>query len=65
MRDGASLTESFHCLGGVKQGVVRSPVLFSLFINELALDSIKGGKLGYVFILVFADDILLLSEPSF
>ena len=49
-----------------------SPILFSLFINELALDIIKGGKHGAiltstlveVFILLFVDDILLLSETA-
>ena len=48
VRDGASLTESIHCLRGVKQGDVCSPILFSLFINELALDIIKGGKHGAI-----------------
>ena len=70
VRDGASLMESIHCLCGVKQGVVCSPVWFSLFINELALGIIKGDKHGAIltstlleiFILLFADDILL---PSF
>ena len=70
--DGASLTESIHCLPGVKQGDVCSPILFSLFINELALDIIKGGKHGAIltstlveiFILLFADDIILLSETA-
>ena len=46
--------------------------MFSLFINELALDIIKGGKHGVIltstlveiFILLFADDILLLSETA-
>ena len=67
--DGASLTESIHCLRGVKQGDVCSPILFSLFINELALDIIKGGKHGAVltstiFILLLADDIIFLSETT-
>ena len=70
--DGASLTDSIHCLRGVKQGDVCSPILFSLFINELALDIIKGGKHGAIltstlveiFILLFADDIILLSETA-
>ena len=47
--------------------------LFSLFINELALDIIRGGKHGAIltstlvkiFILLFADDIILLSETAF
>ena len=49
-----------------------SSILFLLFINELALDTIKGGKygslptstIGEIFILLFADDILLLSETA-
>ena len=56
----------------MKQGDVCSPILFSLFINELVLDIIKGGKHGAIltstlveiFILLFADDIILLSETA-
>ena len=67
MRYRASLTESIHYLRGVKQGDVCSPILFPLFINELALDIIKGGKHGAIltstlveiFILLFAYDLLL------
>ena len=33
---GAHFTECISCTRGVKQGDVCSPVLFSLFINELA-----------------------------
>ena len=71
VRDGASLMESIYCLRSVKQGDVCSPVLFSLFINELALDMIKvensailTSTLAEIFILLFADGILLLSETS-
>ena len=72
VRDGASLSECIECLRGVKQGDVCSPHLFSLFINELALDIINGGRHGSVltptlvelFILLFADDIILLFESA-
>ena len=72
VRDGASLTESIHCLRGVKQGDVCRPILFSLFINELALNIINGGKHGAVLtstlvelvILLSADGIILLSETA-
>ena len=72
VRDGASLTASIHCLRGVKQGDVCSSILFSLFMNELALDIINDGKhsailsstLVEIFILLFADDIILLSETA-
>ena len=68
VRSGAKLTDlSIQCTKGVKQGDVCSPILFSLFVNELALDIIKGGRHGVtidlieLFILLFADDLVLLS----
>ena len=65
-----NFTEYINCTRDVKQGDVCSPVLFSLFINELALEIIQNGKHGAtfgndfieLFILLFADDIILLSE---
>ena len=65
-----NFTEYINCTCGVKQGDVCSPVLFSLFINELALEIIQNGKHGAtfgndfieLFILLFVDDIILLSE---
>ena len=59
-----------NCTRGVKQGDVCSPVLFSVFINELALDIINNGRHGVslssdfvqLVILLFADDMILLSE---
>ena len=58
------------CRKGLKQGEITSPLLFSLFINELAADIIKNGTHGIqslpdmieLFILLFADDIVLLSD---
>ena len=72
VRDGTLLTASIHCSRGVKQGDVCSPILFSLFINALELDIISDGKHGTIlspifveiFILLFADDIILLSETA-
>ncbi len=54
----------------MKEGDVCSPVLFCLFVNELALEIIQKGKHGVtmsselaeLFILLFADDIVLLAE---
>ena len=65
-----SFTEYINCTREVKQGDVCSPVLFSLFINELALEIIQNGKHGAtfgndfieLFILLLADDIVLLSS---
>ena len=70
IRCGATFTDYINCTRGVKQGDVCSPVLFSLFINELALDIIYNGRHGVslsnvfvqLVILLFADDMILLSE---
>ena len=70
VRSGAKLTDYINCTFGVKQGDVCSPVLFSLFINELAAKVIINGRHGGVFtadyfelfILLLADDVVLLSE---
>jgi hypothetical protein len=67
IRSGAKLSDFIDCTRGVKQGDVCSPVLFSLFINEFALEIIANGKHGVtfdlieLFVLLFADDIMLLS----
>ena len=70
IRCGDSLTDQIHCTLGVKQGDNCSPVLFSLFINELALEVIRNGRHGAsflldpyeLFILLLADDVALVSE---
>ena len=70
IRCGAKLTDYTNCTRGVTQGDVCSPVVFSLLINELALDIIKNGRHGVslssdfvqLVILLFADDLILLSE---
>ena len=64
------MTDYINCMFGVKQGDVGRPVLFSLFINKLALEVIKNGRHGAsfidyyfeLFILLLADDVVLLSE---
>ena len=70
VRCGDTLTDTINCTLGVKQGDICSPVLFSLFINELALEVIRNGRHGVtfpiddfeLFILLLADDVVLLSE---
>ena len=70
IRSGARLTDVINCTEGVKQGDVCSPLLFSLFINELASEIIQKGRHGVhlspdiieLFIMLFADDIILMSE---
>ena len=70
VRCGAKLTDYVNCTAGVKQTDVCSPILFSLFINELALEVINKGRHGVgfmfdafeLFILLLADDVILVSE---
>ena len=63
------ITEYLDVLHGVKQGDNLSPTLFNLFINNLA-SHIKelhcGIKIGIeqVIILLYADDIVLLSDSE-
>ena len=70
VRAGNDLTESFLCPRGLKQGEICSPVLFTLFINELANEIMQRGRHGIqlipdlieIFILLFADDVILVSD---
>jgi hypothetical protein len=63
------LSEYFECPVGVRQGCVMSPTLFSMFINQLAVHINNSGVHGVqllptmleLFILLFADDVALLS----
>lgn len=63
------VSDSFMCPRGLKQGENCSPILFSLFINELAEDVSQNGRHGIplshdlveLFILLFADDVALMS----
>ena len=60
-------TEFFNIEVGLRQGCVLSPILFSIFINELAEKIKKLGKgvqLGKnkISILLFADDIVLIAD---
>lgn len=70
VRANSSLTNFFGCPIGLKQGCLLSPVLFSIFINELA-DKLSGSgikglqffpEIIEILMLMFADDIALLSD---
>ena len=61
-------SDVFHVKNGVRQGAVLSPFLFNIYIEELIEDLKRDGSgcwIGTHFygVLVYADDILLLS-PS-
>ena len=62
-------TDWFNVTSGVRQGDTLSPILFSLFINELAI-GIKNLNLGIdiggkqISILLYADDIVLMSDSE-
>ena len=64
-----SLTGFFFCQKRLKQGEITSSLLFSLLINQLSLDIMSNGKhrvqlhldVIELFIMLFADDVVLLS----
>ena len=70
IRCSAKFTDYINCTRCVKQGDVCRPVLFSVFINELALDITNNGRHGVslssdfvqLVILLSGDDTILLSE---
>ena len=60
-------TDWFDVKCGLRQGCILSPILFNLFINDLAvyLKSLNiGVQLGdeKICILIYADDIVLLAD---
>ena len=69
VRANNELSDFFDCPVGVRQGCVMSPSLFSLFINEIANHINECGLHGVqllpnlleLFILLFADDVALIS----
>ena len=58
VRCGAHFTECINCTRDVKQGDVYSPVLFSQYINELALEFINNGNHGVTYSSFFFCDIV-------
>ena len=70
VRGPKSITDSFKCTLGVRQGKSLSPFLFSMYVNDLE-DFLRnngstGIDIGFVklFVLLYADDGVLLAETS-
>ena len=69
VRVGSTLSRSYQVTTGLREGCVLSPILFSIFIMDLAGElkrkglgvEIKGHWIGACF---FADDIVLVAEKS-
>ena len=62
--NGEELSEYFQTNSGVKQGCLLSPLLFSLYINDLH-DNLGGGmNIDNINIrlLMYADDIVILAD---
>ena len=69
IRINGMLTESFDVTSGVKQGDIISPILFSMYLNDLAT-GIKNLNCGIdindynLSILLYADDIVLIASSE-
>ena len=63
-----SLTDVFSCDIGLLQGEIMSPILFSLFLNDVEMQLSDGGNEGItieqlsIYLLLFADDAVIFSE---
>ena len=66
----SGLTYFFKYKLGVRQGCLLSPVLFSLFLNDLQGYLLEGGANGItlwdikIFSLLYADDLVLIAESE-
>ena len=62
--DGNTFSDSFSVEVGVKQGCILSPILFSLYMNDLADNLPLGVEVAgiNVKVLLYADDIVLLAN---
>ena len=64
------LTDMFNCPRGVKQGCILSPLLFSLFLNDIAKEMAAISNCitvhDYDFrLLLYADDMILVSDTPY
>ena len=54
------LTEYFECTIGTRQGCVASPIIFSLFINDLLVNCLRENCGNVIFVSREADNLLTL-----
>ena len=58
----------FNCSTGLMQGESLSPLLYSLYVNDIELELINNGCIPYelriinLYLLMYADDMVLFSE---
>ena len=64
------LGNEFYCKLGVRQGECLSPLLFSMFLNDIEEHFILSGLEGIdinmfkIFLLLYADDIVLFANSA-
>ena len=64
------LGNEFYCSLGVRQGECLSPLLFSLFLNDIEEHFIQSGREGLdinmfkMFLLLYADDIVIFANSA-
>ena len=63
-----SLSDFFECEMGLLQGEILSPILFSLFLNDVEMCLQEESNVGIttdqlsIYLLLFADDAVIMSE---
>ena len=64
VKSSEGLSEMMSYLLGVKQGCIISPILFTLFLNDLITEGSHGINIETIklFVLLFAVDLVIFAE---